>query len=147
MTDSQAIVVRGVFPWPFRRLHRPIPRSCRAAGNGAIPPLENGDRLTREEFERRYDAMPNLKNAELIDGVVYLRLRTRHRQHAAPHARLAGWLGYYAAFTPGVEAGNSSQVRLDGRDMPQPDVLLLIQPEHGGQARIDEDDYIPAQTT
>jgi Uma2 family endonuclease len=28
--------------------------------------LENGDRLTRAEFERRYDAMPNLKKAELI---------------------------------------------------------------------------------
>ncbi len=111
-------------------------------GNGAIPPLENGDRLTREEFERRYDATPNLKNAELIDGVVYLRLRTRHRQHAAPHARLAWWLGYYAAFTPGVEAGNSSHVRLDGENMPQPDVLLFIQPEHGGRARIDEEDYI-----
>ena len=26
--------------------------------------------------------------------------------------------------------------------MPQPDVLLFIQPEHGGQARIDEEDYI-----
>ena len=36
------------------------------------PPLEPGDRLTREEFERRYDAMPELKKAELIDGVVYL---------------------------------------------------------------------------
>ena len=111
-------------------------------GNGAIPPLENGDRLTRDEFERRYDATPNLKNAELIDGVVYLRFRTRHRQHAAPHARLAWWLGYYAAFTPGLEAGNSSHVRLDGENMPQPDVLLFIQPERGGQARIDEEDYV-----
>ena len=26
-----------------------------------IPPLENGDRLSRAEFERRYEAMPNLK--------------------------------------------------------------------------------------
>ena len=25
------------------------------------PALENGDRVTRAEFERRYDAMPNLK--------------------------------------------------------------------------------------
>jgi hypothetical protein len=25
-----------------------------------IPPLETGDRLSREEFERRYDAMPHL---------------------------------------------------------------------------------------
>ena len=23
-----------------------------------IPPLQNGDRLTRDEFERRYEAMP-----------------------------------------------------------------------------------------
>ena len=35
-----------------------------------IPPLENGDKLTRAEFERRYHAMPNLKKAELIEGVV-----------------------------------------------------------------------------
>jgi hypothetical protein len=27
-----------------------------------IPPLENGDRLNRYEFERRYSAMPNLRN-------------------------------------------------------------------------------------
>lgn len=36
-----------------------------------IPPLENGDRLTRQEFERRFDAMTHLKHAELIEGVVY----------------------------------------------------------------------------
>jgi hypothetical protein len=29
--------------------------------NGEIPPLESGDRLTRAEFLRRYDAMPDLK--------------------------------------------------------------------------------------
>ena len=34
----------------------------------AIPPLESGDRLTREEFEIRYAAMPELKKAELIEG-------------------------------------------------------------------------------
>ncbi len=32
----------------------------------AVPPLENGDRLTRAEFERRYEAMPHVKKAELI---------------------------------------------------------------------------------
>lgn len=37
-----------------------------------VPPLETGDRLTREEFERRWEAMPDLKKAELIDGVVYI---------------------------------------------------------------------------
>jgi hypothetical protein len=34
-----------------------------------ILPLENGDRITRAEFERRYDAMPHLKKAELIEGI------------------------------------------------------------------------------
>jgi hypothetical protein len=38
----------------------------------SIPPLRNGDRLSRAEFERRYDAMPHLKKAELIEGVVYI---------------------------------------------------------------------------
>ena len=37
-----------------------------------ILPLENSDRLTRIEFERRYQAMPHLKKAELIEGVVYI---------------------------------------------------------------------------
>jgi hypothetical protein len=37
-----------------------------------IPPLQRGDHLTRPEFERRYDATPNLKTAELIDGVVFI---------------------------------------------------------------------------
>lgn len=31
--------------------------------------MEYGDRLTRQEFERRYDAMPHIKKAELIEGV------------------------------------------------------------------------------
>ena len=42
------------------------------AGHGAVAPLENGDRLTRAEFERRYDAMPHVKKAELIEGEVYM---------------------------------------------------------------------------
>jgi hypothetical protein len=31
--------------------------------NGEIPPLESGDRLTRAEFMRRYDAMLDLTEA------------------------------------------------------------------------------------
>ena len=37
-----------------------------------LPPLREGDRLTREEFLRRWEAMPDLKWAELIDGIVYM---------------------------------------------------------------------------
>src|SRR5688572_1665221 len=66
-----------------------------------IPPLENGDRLTREEFERRYDAMPHLKKAELIEGVVHGPSPVRTEQHAEPHLDLAGWIAFYRACTPG----------------------------------------------
>ena len=38
----------------------------------SILPLESGDRLTRSEFERRYQAMPHLNKAELVEGVVYV---------------------------------------------------------------------------
>lgn len=44
-----------------------------------IPPLEHGDHLTRDEFERRYEAMPGVKKAELINGRVYLPLQVHHK--------------------------------------------------------------------
>ena len=106
------------------------------------PGLENGDRLTRAEFERRYEARPDLKKAELIEGVVHLPSPTRFGSHARPHAALVGWLSTYAMATPGVQVGDSATVRLDLDNEPQPDVVMLIDPAAGGQARIDEDDYI-----
>jgi len=47
-----------------------------------VPPLEPGDRLSRSEFERRYAAMPQLKKAELIEGVVYMPSPVRFRRHS-----------------------------------------------------------------
>jgi Uma2 family endonuclease len=113
-----------------------------APSRHTVLPLESGDRLTRDEFERRYAAMPHLKKAELIEGVVYVPSPVRHRQHGSPHAHLITWLGYYHAVTPGVEIGDNSTVRLDLDNEPQPDALLLITPERGGQAHIDADGYI-----
>lgn len=107
-----------------------------------IPPLENGDRLSRVEFERRYHAMPHLKKAELIEGIVYVPSPVRHRQHGQPHSYLMGWLVVYMASTPGVQVGDNSTVRLDLDNEPQPDGSLLIDPECGGQTRISEDGYL-----
>jgi Uma2 family endonuclease len=107
-----------------------------------LPALENGDQLTRAEFERRYEAMPHLKKAELIEGIVYVPSPVRHRQHGAPHAHLIIWLGQYAAHTPGVEVGDNSSVRLDLDNEPQPDALLFIDPTCGGQVRISNDGII-----
>jgi Uma2 family endonuclease len=107
-----------------------------------IPPLENGDHLTRDEFERRYHAMPNLKKAELIDGVVYMPSPVRADQHGKPHAAVLGWLVNYWANTPIVAAADNSTIRLDLENEPQPDAVLYLEPAHGGQARIDADGYI-----
>jgi len=106
------------------------------------PQLEPGDRLTRPEFERRYDAMPHLRKAELIEGFVYMPSPVRYRHHGRPHALLMGWLIHYEAATPGVLTADNSTARLDLDNEPQPDAVLLIDPACGGQARISEDDYI-----
>src|SRR5438105_4225736 len=92
------------------------------------PPLEPGDHLTRAEFERRYEAMPGLKKAELIEGVVHIPSRVRFEQHGSPHADLITWLGVYRAHTPGVRVGDNSTVRLDLGNEPQPDALMIIDP-------------------
>jgi len=113
-----------------------------AEDNGAIPPLKNGDRLTRAEFERRYDAMPELKGAELIEGEVYMPSPVRYEKHSHPHTRLVAWLAIYEMDTPGVGAGDNGSIRLDLDNEPQPDAFLIIRPELGGQARISDDDYI-----
>ena len=104
--------------------------------------LESGDQLTQPEFERRYKAMPHLKKAELIEGVVYVPAALRFRSHAEPHGNLIGWLWTYKIATPGVELGDNPTVRLDIDNEPQPDAVLLIEESAGGQARLSEDDYV-----
>jgi Uma2 family endonuclease len=105
-----------------------------------IPPLENGDKLTRYEFERRYHAMPNLKKAELIEGVVYVASPLRIKSHGEPHAYIMTWLGVYKAATPGIGFADNATVLIDTDNEPQPDALLRI--ETGGQSRINKDDYV-----
>ena len=105
-----------------------------------IPPLENGDRLTRLEFETRYQQMTHVKKAELIEGIVYMGSPLRINQHGSPHGHIMTWLGTYEAYTNGVQLGDNCTVRLDPENEPQPDALLRI--EKGGQSIISEDDYV-----
>jgi len=110
--------------------------------NVSIPPLENGDSLTRPEFERRYSTMPHIKKAELIEGIVYMASPLRFEPHAEPHADLMIWLGTYKISTPGVRLGDNPTVRLDLDNEPQPDIVLLIDSQYGGQSRLSDDGYI-----
>jgi Uma2 family endonuclease len=106
------------------------------------PPLENGDRLTRFEFERRYSGMPKLKKAELIEGTVYMASPLRFEPHAEPRGDLMGWLWTYKIATPGVRLGDNPTVRLDLDNEPQPDAVLLIDAQSGGRSHLSQDGYV-----
>jgi Uma2 family endonuclease len=107
-----------------------------------FPPLEAGDRMSRSEFERRYAVRPEIKKAELIDGVVYMPSPIRYLEHAAPHFQLNTWLGLYCFATPGVQGADNATVRLDLEDEVQPDAILRLEPELGGRSRVTEDHYL-----
>lgn len=107
-----------------------------------IAPLESGDHLTRPEFERRYIASPHIRKAELVEGVVYVASPVRATRHGRPTGIIVTWLGVYCAATPGVDLHDNATVRLDADNEPQPDALLRIEPEVGGNSSISEDDYI-----
>ncbi|MEC4802860.1 MAG: Uma2 family endonuclease [Jaaginema sp. PMC 1079.18] len=107
-----------------------------------IPFLENGDRLHRSEFEKRYHGMPKPVKAELIEGTVYMASPLRFSTHAEPHSKIITWLGVYTAATPGTRLGDNATIRLDGDNEPQPDALLRIEPEKGGKSFVSDDDYI-----
>ena len=106
------------------------------------PPLNSGDHLSRAEFERRYTAHPEIKKAELIEGVVYVSSPIRYAKHADPHFDIIAWLGAYRAATPGVKGGDNATLRLDLENEPQPDALLRLEPEVGGQSFVSADDYL-----
>jgi Uma2 family endonuclease len=107
-----------------------------------VPVLSAGDKLTRDEFERRYAAMPDLKKAELIEGVVYMGSPVRHVQHGRPDRVLSSWLGFYEEVTPGLDSSSNATLLLDLDNEAQPDLLLRL-PEHaGGRSRITREGYL-----
>lgn len=111
-------------------------------GNPRPPVLESGDRLSRNEFERRYRARPDIKKAELIEGVVYVASPVRIEWHGIPHLAISGLGLIYVAATPGVIAASDSTVRLDQINEPQPDVMFMIAKRPGGHARIDDSGFV-----
>ena len=108
----------------------------------APAPLQNGDRLARDDFERRYHAMPHVKKAELIEGRVYMPSPVHYVSHGQAHGLLVTWVYTYIASTPHVNAADNATVRLDLDNEVQPDVLLRIDEAAGGQSHISADDYV-----
>ena len=103
------------------------------------PPLRDGDHLTREEFMRRWEAMPDLKRAELIDGIVHM-ASPLSKIHGNFHTLMGFWLGSYLTATRGCSAPTDATWLMSEDSAPQPDLALCINPERGGQSR-DEGKY------
>lgn len=108
----------------------------------AVPSLKSGEHLSRLEFEARYRAHPEIKKAELIEGVVYVASAIRIKHHSRPHFNIIGWLNLYCAATPGVNGDDNGSIRLDDENEVQPDVFLSLDPSLGGRSRLTEDDYL-----
>ena len=106
-----------------------------------VPPLQNGDRLSRPEFERRFDATPGLERAELIEGVVYMPPPISD-DHSSVHSHMVTCLGVYSAATQGVASGLGGSLRLDLKNMPQPDGFLRIEETYRGQSKVGPDRYV-----
>ncbi|MCI0738424.1 MAG: Uma2 family endonuclease [Gemmataceae bacterium] len=99
-----------------------------------VPPMQMGDRLSREEFLRRWRAHPKIKRAELIQGIVYMPSPVG-LLHGSTENHVSTWAGYYAAHTPGIGAANNATTLMLG-DAPQPDVHLRILTEYGGKTSV-----------
>jgi Uma2 family endonuclease len=99
-----------------------------------LPPLVEGERLDQPTFHARYEAMPPEIRAELIGGVVSMP-SPLSLEHGRAHVSPIVWLSYYAEKTPGVEVVVDATTILGWKSEMQPDVLMRIAPECGGQTR------------
>jgi Uma2 family endonuclease len=109
----------------------------------STPPLFEGDCLSSDEFLRRWEEMPDLRHAELIEGIVYMSSPVS-RPHHRCHALLATWLGIYGVATPGCYPSLEGTWRMGRSNVPQPDLGLMILPEYGGQSTVEGPYYAGA---
>ena len=106
-----------------------------------LPLLENGDTLDTREFLRRFERMPDVKKAELINGVVYMASPVR-LLHALPHSDVGIWLGIYRVNTPGVLSPDNVTFRLTKKNAVQPDMMLCTESKRGGKSQASKKDYV-----
>ena len=105
-----------------------------------IPPLlREGDRMSRDEFLRRWELLPDLKHAQLLDGIVHMASPVSTK-HSGFHFDFNCWLATYKARTPGCEGATDGTALIEN-DAPQPDIALRILPAFVGQSR-DEGPYL-----
>src|SRR5256885_11334809 len=114
------------------------PKTSRNPRSSRPPELQNGDRLKSQEFLQRYESMPELKKAELIEGKVYMGSPVSAK-HGEQDGIIHGWLAAYAAHTPGVKFFPNTTLILDPDNTVQPDGTLCVSAEGGGRTEVNED--------
>ncbi|MFN8525533.1 MAG: Uma2 family endonuclease [Chloroflexota bacterium] len=102
--------------------------------------LESGDHLSQAEFHRRYSARPDIRKAELVEGVVYLASPVRVDRHGEPHGFVIGWLAQYVAGARDAHLADNATVILDDRNEVQPDAFLWRRAPGG--PRLTADGYL-----
>jgi hypothetical protein len=103
--------------------------------------LHSGDRMTREEFHRIYEQMPEHFKAELIGGVVYVASPAR-LPHGTTTVLVGGVLFIYSGSTPRIEVADNATVILGEDAEPQPDLFVRILPAYGGQSSTTAKEYV-----
>lgn len=106
----------------------------RTEEGSAAPRLQEGQHLGQREFHIAYDAMPDNYRAELLAGVVR-EPSPLSWDHGLNHMRVGWILESYAMHTPGLQCADNVTVILSDKDEVQPDVILRIAPECGGQTQ------------
>jgi Uma2 family endonuclease len=96
--------------------------------------FEPGDRLSLDEFLERWEQMPELKFAELIDGVVHMPSPVSI-EHGDRDSQLNLLLGTYAMRTRVCAVGSNATWLMVG-SAPQPDIALRLLSEFGGRTTV-----------
>ncbi|WP_435017775.1 Uma2 family endonuclease [Tundrisphaera sp. TA3] len=99
------------------------------------PPLIHGQRLDQPTFHDRYLAMPEDVRAELVGGVVYMMSALRYC-HGDLDGAISLWIQSYRRRTPGLKSPVNVTTKLGIDAEVQPDCMLHIREDHGGQARV-----------
>ena len=123
---------------PPARARRPVhPQASRP-----LPVLENGDHLGVSEFLRRYEAMPGLRKAQLIEGKVHMPSPVSADTHAAPDNVMQLWLGTYALDHIELQCYANATLILDADNTVQPDAILCSLPRKGSRVWLNDKNYL-----
>lgn len=86
--------------------------------------------------------MPEVRKAQLIEGIVHMPSPVRADLHAEADGLLHGWLFHYALQSPDVKFYPNTTLVLDADNTLQPDAILCAPPRRGGRVWLNDKGYL-----